>query len=322
MSHHAIIATAAGGPEVFLLDTRQTPTPGPGQLLVKVAAIGVNFIETYQRSGVYPVKYPFIPGSEFSGTVEAVGQGVTNFTVGDKVATAEGTRGYAQYALLDAERALPVPAEVPLEVAGALPLQGLTAHYLINSSYNVQPGDTVLTYAGAGGVGLILIQLLKLRGATVITTTSTEEKAQLARDAGADYVLSYDEVPTRVREITDGRGVDVVYDGIGKDTFDNSLAALKIRGTLVLFGGASGQVPPFDLQRLNAHGSLTVTRPKLGDFLLDAKERAWRSGEIFGLVAEGKLNVRIGARFELAQAGAAHSALESRGTTGKVILVP
>ena len=171
-------------------------------------------------------------------------------------------------------------------------------------------------------MGLLLIQLLKLRGATVITTTSTPEKAELARGAGADHVLGYDEVPARVREITGGRGVDVVYDGIGKDTFDGSLESLKVRGTLVLFGGASGQVPPFDLQRLNAHGSLTVTRPKIADFLLDAEERRWRSSEIFGLVAEGKLDVRIGARFPLAEAGAAHTALESRATTGKVILVP
>jgi NADPH2:quinone reductase len=291
-------------------------------VLVKVAAVGVNFIETYQRSGVYKVSYPFTPGSEYAGTVEAIGDGVTGIAVGDRVATTEGSKAYANYTLLDAEKALPVPANVALDVAGALPLQGITAHYLVNSSYNVQPGDTVLTYAGAGGVGLLLIQLLKLRGATVITTTSTPEKAELARGAGADHVLGYDEVPARVREITGGRGVDVVYDGIGKDTFDGSLESLKVRGTLVLFGGASGQVPPFDLQRLNAHGSLTVTRPKIADFLLDAEERRWRSSEIFGLVADGKLDVRIGARFPLAEAGAAHAALESRATTGKVILLP
>ncbi|WP_411732707.1 quinone oxidoreductase family protein [Paeniglutamicibacter sp.] len=322
MSSHAIIARQAGGPEVFEYVASPIPSPGPGQLLVKVAAVGVNFIETYQRSGVYNVRYPFTPGSECAGTVEAIGAGVTDFAVGDRVTTTEGSQTYATHTLLDADKALPVPENVSLETAGALPLQGITAHYLINSSYNVQPGDTVLTYAGAGGVGLLLIQLLKLRGATVITTTSTEEKAELARAAGADHVLSYDEVPTRVREITGGKGVDAVYDGIGKDTFDDSLGALKIRGTLVLFGGASGQVPPFDLQRLNAHGSLTVTRPKVADFLLDAKERRWRSGELFELVSAGKLDVRIGARFPLAEAGAAHTALESRATTGKVILVP
>lgn len=322
MSPHAIIAREAGGPEVFDYVSSETPSPRAGQVLVKVAAVGVNFIETYQRSGVYKVSYPFTPGSEYAGTVEAIGDGVTGFAVGDRVATTEGSKAYANYTLLDAEKALPVPANVALDVAGALPLQGITAHYLVNSSYNVQPGDTVLTYAGAGGVGLLLIQLLKLRGATVITTTSTPEKAELARGAGADHVLGYDEVPARVREITGGRGVDVVYDGIGKDTFDGSLESLKVRGTLVLFGGASGQVPPFDLQRLNAHGSLTVTRPKIADFLLDAEERRWRSSEIFGLVADGKLDVRIGARFPLAEAGAAHAALESRATTGKVILLP
>ncbi|EMQ97511.1 quinone oxidoreductase family protein [Paeniglutamicibacter gangotriensis] len=322
MSPHTIIARQAGGPEVFDEVPLETPVPGPGQLLVKVAAAGVNFIETYQRAGVYKVQYPFTPGSECAGTVEAIGQGVTEFAVGDRVATTEGSQTYATHTLVDAQKALPVPESVSLETAGAIPLQGITAHYLVNSSYNVKPGDTVLTYAGAGGVGLLLIQLLKLRGATVITTTSTPEKAELARTAGADHVLGYDDVPERVREITGGRGVDVVYDGIGKDTFDGSLDALKIRGTLVLFGGASGQVPPFDLQQLNAHGSLTVTRPKIADFLLDAEERRWRSGEIFGLVAQGKLEVRIGARFPLAEAGAAHTALESRATTGKVILVP
>lgn len=322
MSPHSIIAPMAGGPEIFEYVSTAAPVPGPGQLLIKVAAAGVNFIETYQRSGVYAVKYPFIPGSECSGTVEAVGAGVTDFAPGDRVATAEGTATYAQYTLLEAQKALPVPDGVPLDMAGALPLQGMTAHYLINSSYNVQPGDTVLTYAGAGGVGLLLIQLLKLRGATVITTTSTKDKAALASAAGADHVVGYDEVPARVQEITGGRGVEVVYDGIGKDTFEHSLNALKKRGTLVLFGGASGQVPLFDLQRLNAHGSLTVTRPKLADFLLDAQERRWRSGELFELVAQGKLQVRIGASFPLAEAAAAHTALESRSTTGKVILVP
>jgi NADPH2:quinone reductase len=238
------------------------------------------------------------------------------------VATAEGIGTYADHLILDADRAVRVPDGVSDEVAGAVPLQGFTAHYLINSSYEVKPGDTVLTYAGAGGVGGLLTQLLKLRGATVITTTSTPEKAELARSAGADHVIGYADVPERVRELTGGRGVDVVYDGIGKDTFQGSLAALRVRGTLVLFGGASGQVPPFDLQQLNAHGSLTVTRPKLADFLLDARERQWRGGEIFGLVAEGKLKVHIGGRYPLSEAGAAHAALESRDTTGKLLLLP
>ena len=319
---YALQVPHAGGPDVFERVEVDRPVPGPGQLLVRMSAAGVNFIETYQRSGVYQVSYPLVPGSEGAGTVEEVGPGVTGFSVGDRVATAEGSGSYAEYMLLDADKALPVPDAVPDEVAAALPLQGMTAHYLINNSYHVQPGDTVLTYAGAGGVGQLLIQLLKLRGATVITTTSTPEKAELARAAGADHVLSYDEVPDRVRELTGGAGVEVVYDGIGKDTFEGSLDALRTRGTLVLFGGASGQVPPFDLQQLNAHGSLTVTRPKLADFLLDADERTWRSSELFGLVADGTLKVDVGERFALADAGAAHTALESRATTGKVILVP
>jgi len=315
-------ARRAGGPEVFERVEVEVPAPGPGQLLLRVASVGVNFIETYQRSGVYPVRYPFVPGTEAAGTVAAVGEGVAEFSVGDRVATAEGIGTYAEHLLLDADRAVRVPAGVSDEVAGAVPLQGFTAHYLINSSYAVKPGDTVLTYAGAGGVGGLLTQLLKLRGATVITTTSTPEKAELARSAGADHVIGYADVPERVRELTGGRGVDVVYDGIGKDTFQGSLAALRVRGTLVLFGGASGQVPPLDLQQLNAHGSLTVTRPKLADFLLDARERQWRGGEIFGLVAEGKLKVNIGGRYPLSEAGAAHAALESRATTGKLLLLP
>ncbi|WP_426734981.1 quinone oxidoreductase family protein [Glutamicibacter sp. 2E12] len=298
------------------------PAPGPGQLLVKVAATGVNFIETYQRSGVYTVDYPFTPGSEFSGVVEQIGEGVQNYHVGDRVATASGSRGYAQYALVEAKRAGKVPDAVNLNIAAALPLQGMTAHYLVHSSYMVRSGDTVLTYAGAGGVGLILTQLLKLKGATVITTASTQEKKDLAKAAGADYVVDYDQVADTVAQVTGGAGVHAVYDGIGKDTFETSLAALRRRGTLVLFGGASGQVPDFNLQRLNAGGSLSVTRPKLDDFLATEQELHWRFGDIFGWVATGDIDVRIGAEFPLAEAAAAHAALESRATTGKVILVP
>ncbi|PQZ86329.1 NADPH:quinone reductase [Arthrobacter sp. MYb222] len=303
-------------------DQIPVPAPGPGQLLVKVAATGVNFIETYQRSGVYTVDYPFTPGSEFSGVVEQIGEGVQNYQVGDRVATASGSRGYAQYALVEAKRAGKVPDAVNLSIAAALPLQGMTAHYLVHSSYMVRSGDTVLTYAGAGGVGLILTQLLKLKGATVITTASTQEKKDLAKAAGADYVVDYDQVADTVAQVTGGAGVHAVYDGIGKDTFETSLAALRRRGTLVLFGGASGQVPDFNLQRLNAGGSLSVTRPKLDDFLATEQELHWRFGDIFGWVATGDIDVRIGAEFPLAEAAAAHAALESRATTGKVILVP
>ena len=261
---HAIVAREAGGPEVLTLAEVDRPVPGPGQLLVKVAAVGVNFIDTYKRSGSYKVPYPFTPGSEASGTVEELGDGVTGFSPGDRVATAEGVNCYAGYALIDEDKALPVPHGVDDFTAAALPLQGITAHYLINSSFKVEPGHTVLLHAGAGGVGLLLIQLLKARGARVITTVSTDDKEQLAREAGADHVLRYDGFAAKVRELTDGTGADVVYDGVGKDTFDGSLEALRIRGTLVLFGAASGPVPPFDPQRLNSGGSLYLTRPTIG----------------------------------------------------------
>lgn len=319
---NAIVASAPGGPEVLQMAHVPVPVPGPGDLLVKVAAVGVNFIESYQRQGIYPVPFPFTPGAEAAGTVVAVGAEVQGFAVGDRVATAEGSACYAEFALVEATKALHVPAAVPLDVAAALPLQGMTAHYLMNSTYRVAPGQSVLVHAGAGGVGLLLTQLLKEREAKVITTVSTQEKEELSRAAGADEVLGYDNFAEAVRELTDGVGVDVVFDGVGKDTFDGSLASLRTRGTLVLFGGASGQVPPFDLQRLNAGGSLTVVRPKLGDYLLNAQERAWRATEVFNAVAAGHLTARIGARFPLAEAGAAHSALQGRLTTGKVILEP
>jgi NADPH2:quinone reductase len=319
---HAIVARQAGGPEVLEYADVERPVPGPGQLLVKVAAVGVNFIETYQRGGMYQVPFPFTPGSEAAGTVEEVGEGVESFTVGSRVATAEGSRCYAGYTLIDEAKALPVPDGVDDLTAAALPLQGMTAHYLINSSFRVEPGHTVLTHAGAGGVGLLLTQLLKERGARVITTVSSGAKAELARAAGADHVLRYDGFPHHVRELTNGQGVDVVYDGVGRNTFDGSLSCLRTRGMLVLFGAASGAVPPVDPQRLNAGGSLTLTRPTLGHFLLNQQERRWRSGEIFAAAANGSLKVRIGARYPLSQAAQAHRDLEARNTTGKVILIP
>jgi NADPH2:quinone reductase len=319
---HAIVARQAGGPEVLTYEDIERPVPGPGQLLVKVGAAGVNFIDTYKRSGTYKVPFPFTPGSEAAGTVEAVGDGVTGFVPGDRVATAEGINCYADYALVDEAAALPVPRGLDDLTAAALPLQGITAHYLMNSTFKVEPGHTVLLHAGAGGVGLLLIQLLKARGAEVITTVSTDAKEQLARDAGADHVLRYEGFAERVRDITSGTGADVVYDGVGKDTFDGSLAALRVRGMLVLFGAASGPVPPVDPQRLNAGGSLFLTRPTMGHYLRDAAERRWRSGEVFAAAANGSLKVRIGARYPLVQAAQAHRDLEGRRTTGKVILVP
>lgn len=319
---HAIVARQAGGPEVLEYAEVEPPTPGPGQLLFRVEAAGVNFIDTYRRSGIYKVLYPFTPGSEAAGTVEAVGDGISGFAVGDRIATAEGVACYADYALVNEDAALPVPKGLDVFTAAAIPLQGITAHYLMNSTFKVEPGHKVLLHAGAGGVGLLLIQMLKARGAEVITTVSTDGKEELARGAGADHVLRYDGFAERVRDITGGTGVDVVYDGVGKDTFDGSLAALRVRGMLVLFGAASGPVPPVDPQRLNAGGSLFLTRPTMNHYLRDAAERRWRSDEVFAAAADGSLKVRIGARYPLSQAALAHRDLEGRKTTGKVVLVP
>lgn len=319
---HAIVARQAGGPEVLEYTEVDRPLPGPGQLLVEVGAVGVNFIDTYKRSGVYKVAYPFTPGSEAAGTVAGLGAGVTGFAEGDRVATAEGTDCYAGYALVDADKALPVPDGLDDLTAAALPLQGMTAHFLMNSTFKVEPGHTVLLHAGAGGVGLLMIQLLKAKGCTVVTTVSTDEKERLALDAGADHVLRYGGFTEAVRDITNGRGADVVYDGVGKDTFDGSLAALRVRGTLVLFGAASGPVPPVDPQRLNAGGSLFLTRPTIAHHLLDVAERRWRSDEIFAAAADGSLKVRVGGQYALAEAAQAHRDLEGRRTTGKVVLIP
>lgn len=323
----AIIAEQTGGPEVLRFTETAYVTAGAGELLVETTAVGVNFIETYQRSGLYTVPFPFTPGKEAAGRVIALGEGVTTFSVGDFIVTAEGQDTYAERFVVAAEGAVRVPEELAAsqltaEKAAALPLQGLTAHYLATSAAAPQPGETVLLHAGAGGVGLLLTQLLSARGVRVITTASTPEKRELSLDAGATDSIEYEGFTERVRELTGGAGVAVAYDGVGKDTFEGSLAALRVRGELVLFGAASGPVPPFDLQRLNAGGSLSVTRPSLGHFLLTAEERAWRYNDLFGLIAEGKLDIRVGATFPLAEAAAAHSALEGRGTTGKVVLIP
>ncbi|MCC3273177.1 quinone oxidoreductase [Arthrobacter zhangbolii] len=319
--HKAIVVPQAGGPEILRYEDVDLPEPGPRQLLVKVAAAGVNFIDTYKRAGVYPMSYPFIPGAEAAGTVVSAGRD-SGFREGDRVATAEGGGTYSQYTVMDADVALPVPAGISDETAAALMLQGMTAHYLCNSTFPVQEGQTALVHAGAGGVGLLLIQLLKAKGATVITTVSTEEKELLARDAGADHVLRYEGFTGRVRALTGGTGVDVVYDGVGAATFDASLASLRTRGMMVLFGGASGQVPPFDIQRLNSSGSLFLTRPTLAHYLLTPAERQWRARELFDAVLAGTLDVRIGATYPLSEASRAQADLEGRRTTGKVLLAP
>jgi len=326
---HAVVATSAGGPEVLRHDTVDVPSPGPHDVLVRVAAAGVNFIDTYRRSGVYSIDYPSILGSEGSGVVEAVGSEVTDVAVGDHVAWSDAPSSYAELVVVPAARTLPVPGDVDLQVAAALPLQGMTAHYLATSTYPLGPGDTALVHAGAGGVGLLLTQLAAARGARVLTTVSTEEKAALSRAAGASEVVNYremtdltTELPARVHELTDGAGVHVVYDSVGKDTFDASLASLRRRGMLVLFGGSSGQVPPVDLQRLNAGGSLFVTRPTLGDYVATREELVLRAGELFDAVRAGTLDVRVEHTYPLAEAAEAHRALEGRRTTGKVLLVP
>lgn len=318
----AIVAEQAGGPEVLEAKDVVVPEPGPGELLVDTAAVGVNFIEIHQRSGVYPVPFPFTPGGEASGTVAAVGEGVHDFAVGDRIATSAARASYAERFVVAADAVARVPDGLDLETAAALPLQGATAHYLATSAAHPEPGDTVLVHAGAGGVGLLLTQFLAARGVRVLTTASTAAKRRLSLEAGASESFDYDGFAERARELTGGDGVAVAYDGVGKDTFDRSLEALRIRGELVLFGGASGQVPPFDLQRLSSAGSLSVTRPTLVHFMRTREERDWRHRELFDALAAGSLRLRIGERFPLSVAADAHRALAGRGTSGKVILIP
>ena len=322
----AIRVAATGGPEVLGLAEAPVPEPGPGQLLVQVAAAGVNFIDTYFRGGMYPRPLPFTSGSEFGGVVTAVGEGVEGFSAGDKVAGVDSLTGsYAEFTLVAADRAVRVPDGVEAETAAAALLQGLTAHYLTRSTWPVKPGDAALVHAAAGGMGLLLTQWIKALGGRVIGTVSTAEKEASARAAGADEVIRYtrvDDLAGAVRAANGGRGVDVVYDGVGATTFEASLASLRHRGLLALYGAASGPVPPFDLQRLNGAGSLFVTRPTLAHHVETPAELAWRAGELFEAIKSGTLRVTVGERYPLAEAAAAHTALESRATIGKVLLIP
>ncbi|MCU1681837.1 MAG: quinone oxidoreductase [Amycolatopsis sp.] len=320
----AVQVQQTGGPEVLELADVQIGEPGQGQLLVDVAAAGVNYIDTYQRQGIYPIDLPFTLGLEGAGTVAAVGEGVTGFAPGDRVAWTGSLGSYAQRTLVPADIAVHVPEGVSDETAAALMLQGITAHYLVRSTYEVKAGDDVLVHAAAGGVGLLLTQLAKARGARVIGTVSTAEKEQLAREAGADDVIRYDEVDFAevTRKLTGGEGVAVVYDGVGKTTVDGSLASLKIRGTLALFGAASGPVPPIDPQRLNSGGSLYLTRPTSTHYVRTREELDWRASELFAAVVDGSLTVRIGGRYSLADARQAHEDLQGRKTTGKLLLIP
>lgn len=317
----AIEVSGHGGPEVLNLVELPDPEPRPGEVLVAVKAAGVNFIDTYLRQGMYPSSPPYVPGVEGAGDIVAVGDGVETLTVGDRVAWCDASGSYAELVRVRADRALPIPDGVDYAIAGSALLRGLTAHYLLDGSARPAAGDTILVHAGAGGVGLILTEWATARGVRVITTVSSDAKEARSRAAGAAEVLRYtDDVAARVRTITEGAGVPVVYDGVGASTFEQSLAAAAVRGTVVLFGAASGPVPPFDLQRLNPAGSLSVTRPTLGHFIADPTEFAWRAEEFFGAVQDGTLTVTVGRPFPLAAADAAHRALESRATVGTTVL--
>lgn len=320
----AIRAHAPGGPEVLQLDEVPDPEAGPGEVVVRMEAIGVNFIEIYRRKGQYPVQLPYLPGEEGAGTVAAVGEGVTQLRVGDRVAS-ETLRGtYAELAKTRAERLVRLPEAVDSRVGAAIMLQGITAHYLATSTYPVQRGDRCLVHAAAGGVGLLLCQIAKRRGAWVVGTTSTPAKAKLARDAGADEVILYtqQDFVAEVKRLTGGKGVDVVFDSVGKTTFDGSLDCLRPRGMMVLFGQSSGPVPPFDPQTLNRKGSLYLTRPTIGHYAAAPEELSARASELFAWVEDGSLEVRVDRTFPLEDAARAHEALESRGTVGKLLLIP
>lgn len=313
-----------GGPEVLELGEQPDPEPGAGQVLVRVAAAGVNFIDTYQRSGAYAMDLPFVPGLEAAGTITAVGPGVEGLSEGDRVAFAQVPGSYAEQVLAPAEKVVPVPDPVDDRTAAALLLQGMTAHYLSSSTFQLASGSVALVLAAAGGVGRLLVQLAKQYGATVLAAASTDDKAGLARSAGADHVIRYRDVDVveAVREATDGVGVDVVYDSVGADTFHTSLQCLRRRGMMVLYGQSSGRVEPVDPQLLASQGSLFLTRPTLAHYVADHAELSWRAGELFEEVATGRLDVRIDQTWPLADAAEAHRYLEAGRTTGKILLEP
>ncbi|MBB1037450.1 quinone oxidoreductase family protein [Dietzia natronolimnaea] len=318
----AVRISEHGGPDVLEPVELETPSPGPGEVLVRTTSIGVNYIDTYFREGIYQTALPYVPGSEGAGVVDALGVGTPDLVTGDRVAWCQVPGSYAQYVVAPAEALVAVPDEVSDGVAASMLLQGLTAHYLITDTHRAHGGDAVLITAGAGGVGQLLIQMAVARGYRVITTTSTESKAQICRDLGAHHVLLYPEAtPERIRELSGG-GVAVVFDGVGRDTFDTGLASLERRGTLVLFGAASGPVPPVDPQRLNAAGSVFLTRPKLGDFIATTEEYRERAAEVMEGLVDGSLVLEVGATFGLVDAAQAHRALQSRRTTGSITLDP
>jgi NADPH:quinone reductase len=319
----AVLVPSYGPADVLQVTDVDRPSPGPGQVLVRVAVAGVNYMDVYQRSGAVPLPTPFVAGVEGVGTAVGVGEGVGDLTTGQRVGWLRGGQGsYAEYVLVDAAMAVPVPQAVPDEVAAAVLMQGVTAQYLATDTYPVQPGDTVLVHSAAGGVGQLLTQVVKLRGGRVIGTVSTEQKAEVARAAGADAVLRYEEVPDGVKQLTGGAGVAAVYDGVGGATFDASLASLRPRGMLVVYGTSSGPTPALEIPRLNSGGSLYVTRPTVVHYTATREELRARTDEVFGWVASGQLHVSIGGRYPLADAARAHEDLEARRTTGKLLLLP
>ncbi len=319
----AIRIHETGGPEKLRQEEIPLPTPGAGEVRIRIEAAGINYIDTYQRAGLYPVTLPHTLGSEAAGVVTAIGAGVEGFRVGDRVASAKVAGAYAAEALVATAQLVRVPDGIETRTAAALLLQGMTAHYLACDTFPLKSGDTALVHAAAGGVGLLLVQIAKLRGARVLGTVGTEEKAKLARAAGADEVCLYtkEDFTAAARRFTSGRGVDVVYDSVGKDTFAGSIDSLRPRGTMVTFGNSSGPVPAFAPLLLSQKGSLFITRPTLGHYTATPEELQARAGELFAWLKAGKLSVRIGATFPLAQAAEAHRALEGRKTTGKVLLV-
>lgn len=319
----AVVVSRHGGPKVLVPAEQPDPRPGPGEVAVELAAIGINYHDIYERSGLYTRDLPYIPGREAAGFVVSKGDGVTNVAVGDAVVSVDVPCAYAERAQVAADRLLLVPEGIPVDMAAAVLLQGLTAHYLTRASYAVQPGDTVLVHAAAGGTGQILTQFVKLLGGRVIGTVSTAGKERIAREAGVDEVIRYDDndFAAAVRRLTGGEGVSAVYDAVGRDTFAGSLRSLSRCGTLVLYGQASGKVPTFEPSRLS-EGSLSLTRPMLPDYIVTPQQLRDRANQVLAMVAEGKLTVRIGGRYGLADARAAHEDLEGRRTTGKLLLIP
>lgn len=320
----AIQFQETGGPEVLQVTELPIPLPGPGQVLIRVEAVGVNFIEIYFRKGIYKAALPLIPGSEAAGTVEELGSGVTGLKAGDAVASTSVLGSYAEYALVNAAQLVKVPDGLAPEQAAAAMLQGMTAHYLACSTFPLKPGDTALVHAGAGGVGLLLTQIAVRIGARVVTTVSTPEKAEISREAGAAEAILYadEDFEAEVKRLTHGKGCDVVYDSVGKDTFAKSLNCLRPRGMLVLFGASSGPVPPLDLSQLSSKGSLFVTRPTLWHYVATREELEWRAGEVLGWALNGQLKLRTEHIYPLAEAAQAQADLEARKTTGKILLEP